>query len=251
MLNAGWAITTNTTVHHPNGGARGGRVMLGLYGKILNNLLSIITLTEGGLPTASVMREMTEAVITLAYMATDPVPLVEKYLDGIMLRDLKDLNRRRKSTDPEIRAGVREDVIRGVEERAADVVARRGTDEVKQMRRYTWAGLPLDQVAKKGGLPPILYEGAYAVDSGPTHAMDAIDYLYLDDKGNLSILLASGRTMNHLMIATAVALQAMDVVDRTFRLGRGRTVQDLGQQVQALNDEQKGRSHASAPNNRS
>lgn len=56
--------------------------MLGLYAKILNNLLSIITLTERGLPTGSVMREMTEALITLAYVATDPVPLAGQYSTG-------------------------------------------------------------------------------------------------------------------------------------------------------------------------
>ena len=53
--------------------------MLSLHAKILNGLFSIVILTERGLPTASVMREMTEAIIALSYMATDPVPLVEKY----------------------------------------------------------------------------------------------------------------------------------------------------------------------------
>lgn len=81
-LSVGWVVATNTTVHHPGGDATRGRIMLSLHAKILNGLFSIVILTERGLPTASVMREMTEAIIALSYMATDPVPLVEKYVDG-------------------------------------------------------------------------------------------------------------------------------------------------------------------------
>lgn len=253
VLNVAWAMATNTTVHHPDGHATAGRIMLGLYAKILNCLLSIITLTERGLPTASVMREMTEATIALNYMATDPGPLVEKYIDGVILRDLMDINRRRNSTDPEIRGRGRADMIREAEERAADVEAQRGADEVKRMRRHGWAGMPLDQVANKAGLPPILYDGAYAVDSGPAHAMDASDYLNVVDNGNvISILLASGRTLNHLLPAIAVALQAMDVIARTLQLGREKGIADLGTQMRELNRKRAAaRSHETLPNSRS
>jgi len=76
MLNAGFVIITNTTVKHPND-ARAGRIMLGLNGKILNNLLSIAVVSERGLPTASLMRELTEALISLAFIATDPSRLAQ------------------------------------------------------------------------------------------------------------------------------------------------------------------------------
>lgn len=249
VLNAGWVLATNTTAHHPDGDARAGRVMLGLYAKILNNLLSIITLTQCGLPTGSVMREMTEALITLAYLATDPVPLAQQYLDGIVLRALKDLNRRRKSTDPEVRAGVREEDVRAVEERVTEIEARRSTAELEQMRRHGWASIPLEQMAMRAGLPPIVYEGGYAVDSRPTHAMDAADYLHLDQEENLGILLASGRTLNHLMPAIAAAIQAMDIINRALQLGHEKIALDLSRQMRELN-KKKEPIQEPAPNNR-
>jgi hypothetical protein len=65
VLRVGWVSVTNTQVEHPSGDRRAGLILLGLYAKILNNLASIIALEEHALPTASVMREMTEALINL------------------------------------------------------------------------------------------------------------------------------------------------------------------------------------------
>lgn len=198
-LNAAWAIATNTVVNHPGGDPAAGRIMLGLYAKMLNIHLSIIVLTERALPTGSVMREMAEALINLALMTTNPGALAEKYRDGIVLRAQKDLSRMRASADPEVRSRVRDEDVRLIEEEVGEIRQRRGADEIEQMRRYGWAGTSIEQRAKDSSLPPILYEGLYAVDSRATHAMDASDYLQVDEEGNATIRLASGRTLNHLM----------------------------------------------------
>lgn len=241
QLSAAWVSVTNTQVEHPSGDRRAGLIMLGLYAKILNNLLSIIVLEERSLPTASVMREMTEALINLAYIATDPSPLTQLYLDGIVLREQRNLNRRRNSEDPEIRSGVREEELRALKQMLDDIEQRRGADESKRMRDpclwKSWAGPSIEGMAKKAGLPPIVYEGAYSTDSRAVHAMDASDFLDFGKDDNVSLLLAAGRTMNHLMPAIVVALKAFEIVDRTFNLGRDSTIRALDKQVRKLNEE--------------
>jgi hypothetical protein len=240
LLNAGWMSATNTQVEHPGGDRRAGLIMRGLYAKILNNLLSIIVLEERGLPTGSTTREMTEAMINLAYIATDPSPLSELYVDGVVLRDQRNLNRRRNSEDREIRSGVSEEEERLLREMLDDIEQRRGKDELKRMRDpclwKSWAGPSIEGMAKKADLPPIVYEGAYALDSRSVHAMDVADFLGIDKDGNVSLLLAAGSTMKHLMPGIVVALVAFEIVNRTFKLGRDAAVRDLDQQVRKLNE---------------
>lgn len=241
LLCAAWASVTNTQIEHPRGDRRAGLIMLGLYAKILNSLLSIIALEERALPTASVMREMTEALINLAYIATDPSPLAQLYVDGIVLREQRNLNRRRNSKDQEIRLSVREGEVSALKELLDKIESRRGPDELKRMRDpclwKSWAGPSIEEMANKAGLPPIVYEGAYSTDSAAVHAMDSSDFLEFDKDGNVSLLLAVGRTKEHLMPAIAVALKALELVDRTFNLGREATVKDLDQQLCQLNEE--------------
>ena len=232
-LNVGWVIITNTTVQHPDGDAATGRIMLGLYAKILNDLLSIIVLNERGLPTATVMRTMTEGLINLAYIATDPLPLAKLYLDGIWLRHERDLNRRLNSSDPEIRTSASKQDASVLRERVAEVKARRSAEELEAMRKHGWAGNPVEQMAKKAGLPPIVYEGVYATESQSVHAMNAADFLHVDENDNLSIRLAS-EPRTHLVPAMAVAIYAMDVVNRIFGLKREAAVRDMQVQLTGL-----------------
>ncbi len=233
MLNAAFAMATNTTVQHPRGDARAGRVMLGLYGKILNNLLSIIVLTERRLPTASVMRELTEALANLAFIAKDPSRLSQLYLDGIVLRAERDISRRKRLEGED---SISPDDEKALREHIAKIEAIRGPDELKEMRSWgnAWAeGKTVEQMVQAAQLPAIVYSGAYTTDSRPVHAMDAADYLDLDESGNL-VLLIPGRTKNHLMPAMAATLYAMELVNKTFALGRMGTIEALNGEVMEL-----------------
>lgn len=236
FLNAGYALVTNTAVMHPNGDAQAGRIMLGLYAKILNNLWSIIVLSELGLPTGSVTRELTEALINLATIGTDPTRMGQLYADGTALRAERDLNIWKNSRED--RVAVTPEMEKLVQDRVAEIEARWGAEELKRMRswRANWAeGKPVEQLVQEAKLPPIVYNGAYATDSRPTHAMDASDYLDIDEEENLQ-LLVPGRTINHLMPAMAFVLKAMEIVNRTFELKRDTTFEDLGKQLTKLHD---------------
>lgn len=162
-----------------------------------------------------------------------------------MLRDQRNANRRRNSKDPEIRSSVSEEDVRALNQMLEDIEQRRVADELKRMRDPClwrgWAGLSIEEMAKKAGLTPIVYEGAYSTDSTAVHAMDAADFLDFDRDGNVRLVLAAGRTNKHLMPAIVVALKALEIVDRTFNLGRAATVRDLGQQVRKLNEERAGK----------
>lgn len=202
ILNAGFAMATNTTVRHPQGDARAGRVMLGLYGKILNNLLALIVLAERGLPTASVMRELTEALISLAFIATDPPRLGQLYLDGLVLRAESEIARRKRL---EGKDSVSPEDERAIAEQVREIEARRGQNELEKMRgwRGRWAeGKTIEQIVQAADLPSIVYSGAYSTDSRPVHAMDAADYLDFSEPGDL-MLLIPGRAKSHLMPAMA------------------------------------------------
>lgn len=239
MLNAGFAIITNTTVKHPSDDARAGRIMLGLYGKILNNLLSIVVLSERGLPTASLMRELTEALISFAFISTDPSRLAQLYVDGVALRAEQDLNRRKATGDPEIVVHPEDENAFG--ERLVEMESRVGPDRLEEMRgwRQRWAeGKTVEQMVKAAHLPSIVYVGAYAMDSMPVHAMDAADYLELDDDDNL-MLRIPGRTTSHLMPAMAATLYGVDIMNRVFALGREGTVKGLREEIETLNRQRR------------
>lgn len=234
VLNVGYALVTGTTVKHPGDDALVGRILLGLYGKILANLWCIIVLSERVLPTSAVMRSLVEALIGMRYIATtDSTNRATLYRDALFLRAEKDLNRRKNS--PEDRDTVTPEEERQLAEIIAKIVAERGQEVVEDMKGWkTWAGKDksIEQMAKEGGLPSTVYNIGYAHDSRGTHAMDSAEFLKETDEG-LQIQV-SGQLLSHLMPAVGASIVAMETVNSQFKLGREKTVTALHDDLMKL-----------------
>lgn len=242
ILDLGYDLVFNQQIKHPGGDILLGRVLLALYCKMLANFWSIIVLAERQLPTSSVMRELTEALIAFAYIAKeDSSARAELYRDYLVIRDSKDLNRRQK--DPDSRDTVTPEYAAAVQKAIQDLEANRGMAAVKAMKDWpTWAGsFSLETMARRAGLPGTVYTLAYSVDSRSIHAMDAADFLRPGPaEGTLQPVMPP-RVEQHLFPASAALTVAMDMLADQCGLNRKDEILAVHQEVRRLAEERRQR----------
>ncbi len=260
ILDFGYALVIGRRIQNPAGDALVGALLLALYSKILANFWALIVLAERSLPSSSSMRELTEALISLVYVASkDSSARAETYRDYVPVRALKDMNRRwncpdtRDTVTPEERTAVQvaiDDVARRQEQKSKRPggrlrkfllrLFRRVPPSVDKMRRWkTWAGdFSLEDMARRAGLPCTIYNLAYSTDSRAAHALDAADYLRADPDGTLQVLIPF-RTEQHLIPACVAALVAMDQVGTKLGLNREVEMKALLDEAVRLSDEHK------------
>lgn len=239
ILDLGVQLVDGQRIRHQSGDILTGRVLISLYVKMLAVFWAILALAERGLPASSTMRELVEALISLMFVAKeDSVARAELYRDYLPIRHLKDMNRR--LSDPDSRDTVTPEYRRAVEDGVADVVARRGRDFVEQMKAWqTWAGnFNLETMARRASLPGTVYNLPYSVESRAVHALDAADYLTIDERGILQARMPE-RLDRHLLPACMTVLTAMDTISMQFGLDKERELKALLAEVERLNEERR------------
>lgn len=201
--------------------------MIGLYHKILACLESVITLAERGLPAFAVMREMVEALISMAYIAAaGSEERANLYRDFIAVSRWKEANRRAQHH------ALAETVSAShMKSRAAArdrVVATRGqkvVDDMTDPRKWrTWAGkLTVRDMAKAAGLSDVTYLLAYAWPSQIIHGLDADSYFEINEEG----IVRPARPKNpeaSLLPGASATLVATEVIDKFFGLRKREAI---------------------------
>lgn len=239
ILDFGVELAEGQRIRHQSGDILTGRVLISLYVKMLAVFWAILALAERGLPSSSSMRELVEALISLMYIAKeDSVARAELYRDYLPIRHLKDVNRR--LNDPDSRDTVTPDYKRAVDGAVAEIVARRGQAAVDEMKTWqTWAGdFSVETMARRAGLPGTVYTLPYSVESRAVHALDAADYLTIDERGILQARMPE-RLDRHLLPACMTVLTAMDTISTQFGLDKERELKALLAEVERLNEERR------------
>lgn len=239
ILDLGVELADGQRIRHATGDRLVGRVLAGLYVKMLAVFWALIVLAERGLPSSSLMRELVEALISLKYIAEeDSGPRAGLYRDYLPIRRLKDMNRR--LNDPDSRDTVTLEFRQAVDAAVAEIVAGRGLAFVDGMKGWqTWGGdFSLETMARRAGLPGTIYNLPYSVESRAVHALDAADYLTLDDDGTLRAQMPD-RLDQHLVPASMTMLTAMDTFSTQFGLHREAELRSLLEEVTALNQERR------------
>ncbi len=239
VLDFGVDLVEGQRIRHQSDDILTGRVLVGLYVKTLAVYWAILALAERGLPASSTMRELVETLISLMYIAReDSVARAELYRDYLPIRHLKDMNRRLNDSDS--RDTITPDVERVIRDAVAVVAARRGEAFVEEAKRWaTWAGpFTLETMAQRAGLPGTLYNLPYSVESRAVHALDAADYLAIDDDEVLQARMPE-RLEQHLLPACMTLLTAMDTISTQFGLNREEELRRLLAEVERLNEERR------------
>jgi len=239
VLDFGVDLVDGQRIRHQSEDILTGRVLIGLYVKTLAVYWAILTLAERGLPSSSTMRELVETFILLMYIAReDSVARAELYRDYLPIRHLKDVNRR--LNDRSSRDTITLDVVRVVRDAVTAVAARRGEAFVEEAKRWTtWAGpFTLETMALRAGLPGTVYNLPYSVESRAAHALDAADYLDIDEHEVLQAKMPE-RLEQHLLPACMILLTAMDTISTQFRLNRGEELKGLLAELERLNEERR------------
>lgn len=197
--------------------------VVGLYFKILAGLESVITLVEKGLPTFALVREMVEALISMAYIAaTDSVERANLYRDFLAISRWKEANERARN--PQLKETVSDSELKTLDEARALVAKKRGEQAVEDMQNprkwKTWAGnLSVRRMCKDAGLSETAYLLGYAWPSQAIHGLDADRYFEVSDDGVVHPSRPS-RPEGALLPAASVVLVAMEVMNRFLGLGK-------------------------------
>ncbi len=232
VLDFGARILSNRRFPHPEGDARLGRIIIGHLFKILHVHWAIIVVAERGLPSSTLMRELAEAVISLAYLlAEDSVARAELYRGHMVARDLKDMNRR--LNDPESRDVVTLEYRQRVEENVQAIVTRKSQAQWDAMKDWpTWAGpFSIEVMARRAGIPSPIYTMLYAVESRATHAMDITSHVAATTTGDLVALLPESAD-RHLISSSMLTVTALHLADRVFGLGHESEIDTMRQRIE-------------------
>lgn len=146
----------------------------------------------------------------------------------------------RRLGDPDSRDTVTPEYRRAVEDGVAEIAAHRGREFVDEMRNWqTWGGpFTLETMASRAGLPGTVYNLPYSVESRAVHALDAADYLTIDEQGVLQARMPE-RLEQHLLPASMTVLTAMDTISTKFELDREDELRALLAEVERLNEERR------------
>jgi transcriptional regulator with XRE-family HTH domain len=231
ILDFGSGLILGRRIANPEGDALLGRIVIGHLVKSLQLFWAVIVLAERGLPTSSLVRELAETVISLAYLlAEDSAERAQLYRDHLTIRDLRDMNARMR--DPDTEDIVTHEYRRLVEAKVQELRARRGQTQFESMRRWeTWAGsYSLETLAQRAGFPGTIYNLLYRVESRATHALDLAAYLTVTPSGYLLATLPA-TAERHLMPSAMLVLTALHLGIRTVGLGREDELEALREEV--------------------
>jgi hypothetical protein len=222
-------IFSSRNVRPPHGDVMLGRIALGLIIKIINVFWGIICATERALPSSSQVRELAEALISLAYLLKeDSVARAQLYADRIIIQTAKDLNR--ILGEPELRGDITPEMQRQVDAQVQTIKDRRGAAEVKKMWDWgSWGGnFSIQGMARKAGVPPALYTMLYATESRAPHALDITSHVRLNPDGSLSATLPA-LAERHLMPSAITVVVALQLGTQAFGIG------GFEKEIEALN----------------
>ncbi len=218
ILDSASAILTGRSIANPEGDALLGRVVIGHLIKIIQVFWSIVVLTERALPASSLVRELAETVISLAYLLKEnSVERAWLYRDHITVRDLRDLEVRQRDPDLKDLAPAEN---RRIREQVENLISRRGADEFEKLRNWkTWGGpFSLEEMAKRVNLAGTVYNTLYRFESRAPHALDIAEYVTVTSEGNLIPTLPA-TAERHLMPSALLLVTAFDLGARALKLG--------------------------------
>lgn len=224
-------IFSNRRLPNPGGDALLGRVTIGLIVKIIHVFWGVVVEAERALPSSSLVRELTEAVISLAYLLKeDSANRAQLYRDHMVVRDLRDMNRR--LNDPDSRDVVTPEYRRLVEDNVHQVILRRTEPVFEEMRSWpTWGGdFSLETMARRAGIPGTLITLLYAMESRAPHAMDISSHVALTPEGDIIATLPA-EAERHLMPSTALVLMALHLATQAFHINHERELELLNQRM--------------------
>jgi Family of unknown function (DUF5677) len=217
-------------------------IVVALYFKITAGFEAILTLAEKGLPGFAVFREMVEALITTAYIAAgnsnERADLYQDYLAVTRWKAAKE-----REGHPQLIDTIPAERLKSLEAAKDLVASRRGQQIVNDMTNRgkwkTWAGkLTVKQLAKDGGLSDVTYILGYAWPSQAIHGFDADRYFEINAEGIVRRA-RPRRTEAAVLPAAAVALKAMDVIDKFLGLRRRDAIMDLFKKIAQLSQKQQ------------
>jgi len=247
-LDVATRIFSHRQLTNPRGDALLGRVVVGHVTKIIHVFWAVIALSERALPASSTVRELAEAVVSLAYLLKeDSVERAQLYRDHIVVRDLRDMNRR--LSDPDSADIVTPEMRRLIEGNVAAVIARRTEPVFAEMKKWrTWGGpFSVEAMAQKAGIPGSLMTLLYAVESRAPHAMDIASHIALTPAGDLAATLPAAAE-RHLVPSTLLVLMSLHLATQAFGIDHERDIEPLHKRVLELSgvvdDEQPARQTA-------
>lgn len=211
-------IFSNRRLTPPDGDDLVGRIALGLTIKMIHVLWAIIAAAERALPTSSLVRELAEALISLAYLLKeDSSNRAQLYADRLVIQAAKDLDRR--LSEPALRDEVTPEIRQAIESKVQPIRARRGDVQFDEMRRWgSWGGnFSVEIMARKAGLPAGLYAGLYATESRAPHALDIASHVQRNPDGSLIATLPA-LAERHLIPSTMIVVVALDLGTQAFKI---------------------------------
>lgn len=223
-------------------------VLRTFYQNILADLWAILVLSERGLPTSALTRELLENVISVAYIAKGDLH------DLNVLAGLGSADRTKRLVSSAERARLCRDYLWIREER--DVGARLyshdavtveecvsaclflGNDRSEEMVRWkdTWAGCSLEEMAAQAALPDQLRNSVLAYfNSRAVHALDA-DWKELVGAADGKAIEPSvpERVEWHLLLACAGALAVLEILGRKLGVNRQAELVMLNGEIETL-----------------
>ena len=209
-------------------------ILVSFHVKIVVGLWSIVVLSERGLPTASITRELFESMISAAYIAADDsFERARLYMDYLAVREAKDL--RARLADPRTQDVDRPERRTAIENHEADVIARRGPDYVTKMRKWSsWAGdFSLEAMAQRTTIEVPMYNLGYRLYSRATHGLDALRYTRLHPDGRVEPIVPD-QVEENLMAACAWALTALLAIGQKLGVDRGDELHALMAKVEQV-----------------
>jgi hypothetical protein len=210
------------------------RILLSFYVKILVSLWSIAVLSERGLPTATITRELFESMISATYIAADHSPeRARLYMDYLAVREAKDL--RARLGDPRTQDVDIPERRAAIQSHEAEVTARRGPDYVTKMRKWSsWAGdFSLETMAQRTTIDVPMYNLGYRHYSRATHGLDVLRYTRLHPDGRVEPIVPD-QVEENLMAACAWILIALLAIGQKLGVDRSDELHALMAEVERV-----------------
>ena len=212
------------------------RLLCGLNGKVVATFWSLLVLAERGLPTSSLARELLETLISIAYITKeDSATRAQLYADSLIIQEIKDMNAR--LSDPSSADVVTSQLQSRLQSDEARLVTVYGAQQVREMHSWkTWAGnFTLQDMARCAGVPGLMYNLVYRVDSRAAHARDAGHYLEVRSPGAFAMRLPE-QVEQHLMPMSSCVLLALKLIGEKLGVNRETELDALMQEVQRVAD---------------
>jgi hypothetical protein len=207
------------------------RILLSFYRKIVADLWAIVVLSERGLPTSSLTRELLENVISVAYIASDHsterARLCKSYL---YTYNKKDIGARMFCHSGSM------DEYQQNEEFLIYYLAN-GDSRIGAMWEWrTWAGCTIEEMAKQSALPDRLCTNLLAfLDSRAVQTFDGDwkDLVRAPD-GKAIETNVPERVEWHLLLACAGALAALEIIGGNLGVDRQAELAVLHSEIETL-----------------